>query len=569
VNCRLAVSGLLAGTLALAGCTGGDGTSAKAGGSSKAGGTAYVLTSKTTTTLDPQRVYAARLIWLLDRLAVRTLVQYGAGRGGAKIYPDLATDTGRTSDGGKTWTFALRSDATWQDGSPVTCADIKYGISRTFAADVITGGPTYARLWLDIPRDADGKSSYKGPYTKQGQAGFDKAIDCTSHSITFHLSQRVPYFNQALTLPAFAAYKASQDRGEQSNLAVFSDGPYELEGTFEPGKGATFVRNPKWNPASDPEGFRKSLPDRWVIEEGLAEDTLYDRLIADRGADRFAVTDRDVPAAMVPDVAGVGDLRSRRSTYPGRLVEFIVPNFRSPVCSKPAVRQALAEALDRTGWVVASGGSSLRAPADSLIPPGVAGYHAFDAFGAARGGDPAKAKQTLIDAGISLPVPIRVSYASTPTADAQASALKAGWERDGIFSITLHGVPGTFNSVIEDPANAGTYDVALAVWAPDWPSGSAVLPPLLDSRPNLGKTSSNRDWGWYDDATFNAKVDEMNAAASPAALAARLQQLDEYAQLHGAYIPIALVKTMKLHGSGVRNYTESYIFPDYGAIGVA
>ena len=552
----------------LSACTGG-GHSAKAAGAARAGGTAYVLTSKTTTTLDPQRVYAARLIWLLDRLAVRTLVQYGVGSNGAKVYPDLATDTGRTPDGGRTWTFGLRNDATWQDGSKVTCADIKYGISRTFAADVITGGPTYARTWLDIPRDTDGKSSYKGPYTRQGQAGFDRAIDCSTTAITFHLSQRIPYFNQAVALPAFAAYKASQDHGEQSNLDVFSDGPYELKGTFEQGKGGTFVRNPDWNPKSDPEGFRKALPDRWVVEEGLAEDTLYDRLIADRGADRFAVTDRDVPAAMVPDVAGVSALADRRSTYPGRLVEFAVPNFRSAVCSKPAVREALAEALDRSGWVVASGGTTLRAPAGSVIPPGVSGYHAFQAFGVGQAGDPAKAKRTLTDAGISLPVHIRVSYASTPTADAQASALKAGWERDGNFAVTLQGVPGTFNSVIEDPANASKFDVALAVWAPDWPSGSAVLPPLFDSRPNLGKTSSNRDWGWYDDATFNSKVDGMNATADPAARAKKLEQLDAYAQAQGAYLPIALVKTMKLHGSGVRNYTESYIFPDYGAIGVA
>jgi peptide/nickel transport system substrate-binding protein len=556
--------------LCLSACTSASSHAKSTGTSTRAGGTAYLLTSKTTTSLDPQRVYAARLIQLLRRIAVRTLVQYGArgGAAAATLYPDLATDTGRTPDGGRTWTFGLRTDATWQDGSPVTCADIKYGISRSFAADVITGGPAYARSWLDIPVGADGTSVYKGPYSKHGQAAFDQAIDCTPRSITFHLDQKIAYFNQAVTLPAFGAFKAAQDHGAQSQLEVFSDGPYELDGTYEQGKGGTFVRNPHWNPKSDPAGFRKALPDHWVIEEGLEENTVYDRLLADRGRDRFAVTDRDVPAAMLPEVAGVAGLEYRTSTYSGGQVEFLVPNFRSAVGAELPVRKAMAEALDKDGWVVASGGRTLRTPVDSLIPPGIPGHHAFNAFGVGPSGDPAMARKTLAAAGISMPVRLRVAYNSVPTADAQAAALKAGWERDGVFAVTLQGVPGTFNAVIEDPANAGTYDVAVAIWGPDWPTGASVLPPLLDSRSNIGPTSSNRDWGWYADPRFNALVDAMNAAAAPSVQAKRLQQMDEYAQRQGAYIPVALTNTLKLHGSGVRNYSQPDIFPDFGAIGV-
>lgn len=567
---RSPLAALVVGVVALSSCTGHHSTSAGAASSSKAGGTAYVLTSKTTTSLDPQRVYAARVITFLERLTTRTLVQLGvAGGRGSTLYPDLATDRGTTSDGGRTWRFGLRTDATWQDGSPVTCADIKYGISRTFATDVINGGPTYAIAWLDIPVGTDGSSVYKGPYTKQGQAAFDKAIDCTPNSITFHLNQKIAYFNQAVALPAFAPFKATQDHGAKSQLEVFSDGPYMLQGGFEQGKGGTFVRNPKWNPNSDPTGLRRALPDKWVVEEGLAENTVYDRLIADRGADRYAVTDRDVPASMVAEVAGVSDLQSRTRTYTGGQVEFIVPNFRSAVSAQSAVRQALAEALDKSGWVAASGGSTLRAPTDSLIPPTLPGYHKFNGFGVGDSGDPAKAKQTLIDAGISMPVHIRVAYSSVPTSDGQSASLKAGWERDGVFAVTLHGIAGTFNAVIEDPANVNTYDVAFGIWGPDWPSGSSVLPPLLDSRPNITKSSANRDWGWYDDARFNSMVDAVNAATNPADSANRIEQLDEYAQREGAYIPIALTKTLKLHGSGVRNYRQVDIFPDFGAIGVA
>ena len=70
---------------------------------------------------------------------------------GTSLVPDLATDTRHATDGGKTWSFTLRDGVTWQDGSAVTCEDIKYGVSRTFATDVINQGPTYAIEYLDIP----------------------------------------------------------------------------------------------------------------------------------------------------------------------------------------------------------------------------------------------------------------------------------------------------------------------------------------------------------------------------------------------------------------------------------
>ena len=80
------------------------------------------------------------------------------------LVPDLATDTGTSSEGGKIWTFTLKDGTKFEDGTPITCADVKYGVSRTFATDIITDGPTYAISLLDIPKDDDGNSQYKGPY---------------------------------------------------------------------------------------------------------------------------------------------------------------------------------------------------------------------------------------------------------------------------------------------------------------------------------------------------------------------------------------------------------------------
>ena len=89
------------------------------------------------------------------------------------------------------WKFTLRDGLKWQDGSAVKCEDYAYGISRTFATDVITDGPTYAIVYLDIPADsaADNGSAYPGPYkaTPEQQALFDKAVQCNGNEITFNL----------------------------------------------------------------------------------------------------------------------------------------------------------------------------------------------------------------------------------------------------------------------------------------------------------------------------------------------------------------------------------------------
>ena len=64
------------------------------------------------------------------RLIYRTLTTQGAAPGaeGTKIVPDLATDTGKPSDGGKTWTFTLKDGLFFETGAPITSADVKWGV---------------------------------------------------------------------------------------------------------------------------------------------------------------------------------------------------------------------------------------------------------------------------------------------------------------------------------------------------------------------------------------------------------------------------------------------------------
>ena len=167
---------------------------------------------------------------------------------GTSLVPDMATDLGTATNGGKTWAFTLRDGVTWQDGSDVTCEDVKYGVSRTFATDVINQGPTYAVVYLDIPTDADGSSTYKGPYKNDaaGQALYDKAVTCDGKTITFNLNKPIADFNYTVTL-GFGAVRKADDTGETYGTVapyVISNGPYKVE-SYTTGNGGKMVLRPE------------------------------------------------------------------------------------------------------------------------------------------------------------------------------------------------------------------------------------------------------------------------------------------------------------------------------------
>jgi peptide/nickel transport system substrate-binding protein len=568
----------LAGVVALtaAACGGGGTTATSTSGgtaaAASAGGTLYYLTKRSAEHLDPQRTYIGRDIANEARLVYRTLTTFPVANGKAslKIVNDLATDTGTMSDGAKTWKFTLKDGVKWQDGKDITCADFQYGISRTFAVDTITGGPNYAIQFLDIPSDAKGGSVYKGPYVKDaaGQAAFDKAVTCSGKDITFHLKKPVADFNYTTYLPSFAPYRKDQDKGDKSNFAVFSSGPYMLQGLWVKGKGGTFVRNPNWDPKTDT--VRKAFPDQFVFTEGLTQEVIAQRIMSDQGNDKFAVTDRQVPPSFQPQVLSNPALKSRYENVDAPFVDYLTPNFKK--MTNPLVRQALAVSSDKIGYVTALGGSTSGRPAQTLISPSVLGYKNFNAFNVPDSGDPTKAAALLKQAGVATPVPITFTYqGGTPTTEKFAAALKAGWERNGNFKVTLNELTDTYYDVIQNPANAQKYDVSWASWGADWPSASTVIPPLMDSRVNLSAASTGQDYGYYQNADVNKKIDAAYNTTDLTKQFAMWGDLDEQLAKDVAYIPMVYNKFFFIWGSGIKGWIDNVAFADYpdlGSLGV-
>jgi len=563
----LATAGLM---VSLAACGGGGSSNDNASKAGTKGGTLNDIRFRTAEHTDPQRTYIGRDITDLNRLVYRGLVSFPATKDpkkGVTPVPDLATDTGKATNNSKVWSFTLKDGVKWQDGKPITCADLKYGVSRTFATDVITGGPNYILGFLDVPHGKDGLPLYNGPYKNAHKADFDKAVTCSGNTITYHFNKPWPDFPLAIaSLLAFDPFRKDQDHGDKSNFEVFSSGPYTLQGKWKANKGGTFVRNnTNWDPKTDT--IRKALPDKVVFTEGVTPEVVTSRLIADSGDDQTAITTQAVPPSSYSQVTGA--VANRATLTPSPFVDYLMPNQNR--LKNPAVRKALMMATDSQAWRNAEGGDKAAKPAYSIVNPAVIGYQKNPAFTAPQSGDPAAAKKLLQQAGVKTPYKIKFTYqGGTPTSDKAAAALKAGWEKDKVFKVTLDPLTDTYYDVIDKPTADG--DVFWAGWGADWPAQSAVIPPLFDSRVNLSSASNGQDYGNYRSDKVNKMIDQAASLGDLNAQAQVYQQIDAQLGQDVAYIPLEVTQFYYLHGSKVTGFlqgTGSSGYPDLAVVGVA
>ncbi|MEU3957698.1 ABC transporter substrate-binding protein, partial [Streptomyces achromogenes] len=227
------------------------------------GGTLTIANPVDYTHLDPQKIYAGEA-YSTSLLWGRQLTQYQVIDGRPRLVGDLATDTGTSSDGGRTWTYHLKDGIAWEDGEPVTAQQVKYGIERTFAPG-FEAGPTYWPEWLTGSEDrTEAVKKYGGPKKDGDLEAIETPDDKT---IVFHFPEPqsdVPYMAaQSSSSPV----RADKDTGTGYDVRPFATGPYRIV-EHKQNKSLTLERNPHWKPATDP--IRHAYPDRFEFTFGKA-----------------------------------------------------------------------------------------------------------------------------------------------------------------------------------------------------------------------------------------------------------------------------------------------------------
>ncbi|MFB0616540.1 ABC transporter substrate-binding protein [Streptomyces sp. AGS-58] len=513
------------------------------------GGTLTVLNSQPQTDFDPARLYTSGG-GNVPSLVFRTLTTRNRenGAAGAKVVPDLATDTGRPNKDATVWTYTLKKGLRYEDGTPITSADIKYGVERSFAPE-LSGGAPYLRDWLV------GAADYQGPY--KDKKGLSAIGTPDSRTIVFHLNKPEGEFPYLATQTQFTPVPKGKDTGTKYESHPVSSGPYKVVRNENDGEHLVLARNTNWSAATDPE--RKAYPDRIDVRSGLDSSVINQRLSASQGTDSAAVTtDTNLGPAELAKVTGDKKLAARVGTGHFGYTDYIAFNPRVKPFDDPKVRQAISYAVDRSSVVNAAGGSALAEPATTFLPNQKSfGYTPYDPFPAGRTGDPGKARQLLAQAGHKNGLTVTLTHSNNKdfeTSPEIATALQDALKKAGI-TVTLRGLEDNdyrdkIHSVKTEPG------FFLAHWGADWPSGGPFLAPIFDGR-QIVEDGANFNTGLLDDKSVNAEIDRINKLTDLTAAAARWGALDKKIGGKALVVPLFHPVYKRLYGSDVKNIVIS------------
>lgn len=493
-------------------------------------------------TLDPTGAFSAVGNAIQQDLVSRSLTQYARGEDGtAVLVPDLATDLGRHNEDYTEWTFTIRDDATWEDGTPVTAEEVAFGICRSLDADAFPAGPgnEYSRPYFL------GAEDYAGPYTGEDPdcEAWD-GISVDGQDLTIRMSRPFPdmdYYGASMAMgPAPLGTASDPVPYAQRPLA---NGPYEVE-RWNPDEQLVLVRNEEWDAASDPA--RHQYPERWVFKFNQDQATVDEIMLSDspRGRDALSTS------------VGGGRYREAKRLLGDRLVQTptscvatVTPDYAK--ITDVRVRRALAHAFPYDDVWQAAGevANVTRVRAHSLMPPGMPGQRDGQVDGGPVAYDPERARELLAEAGYAdEPFELTMIYFEVDprVRDAQEQVTK-GLEAGG-FSVTSIPVQESPYNTWLDPGSAldARLNVRAANVCPAWPGGSALLPTLLG-------TGGTFNTAHFSEPSVDREIDRI--ATLP---------VDEQADAWGALdeevmerwfpvVPIAYINRLLVFGAGVGN----------------
>lgn len=514
----------------------------------KSGGTMEVLQRDSYAHLDPGQIYVS------DEGSLATLLHRGltgykaTSNDGSKheVVGDLATDSGTTTDGGKTWKYTLKDGIKFQDGSAITSKDVRHTFERQFAA-FINQGPPYIQQWLADTPGADYRKLLKdGPY--KGKHLPNSILETPDDkTIVFHFKTAHPDLPYALAMAGYAIVSEKGDTQTKYDKAPVVTGPYKIK-EFKSGKSMVLVKNTSWDPKTDP--IRHQYVDQFNITFNQQFETSTKTLLADTGKDQAGLSfNNQVDAGNLSKVLADPKMKSRTVSGYQPYVGQMNINMSHPAMKDKTIREAIAYALPITPFIRAFGGTAAMEPAGGIISPTVSGYDpSFDPFGKKKkpAGDPVKAKELLKKAGKE-GMKLTFGYINTPEGQQYSTAMAAGLKKAG-FNVQRQEIPAeTFYDQVSKLDN--NYDIFHTAWGADWPSASTVIPPLYDGR---AIAEGAQNYSQVNDPKVNSEIDRINKITDPAKAAAEWEKLDQYMVKNVVnVVPTAYYKQTQIAGTKV------------------
>ena len=415
------------------------------------------------------------------------------------------------SQDGCVFTFTLRADARWSDGSVVTAGDFVASFRRALSPTL--GAKAAPRL--HILRGA--RAYNRGETTDFGTVGAEAR---GARTLVLTLERPCASFLSMLAQPVWYPVNVK---------AIERLGPADRRGTAwaRPGR---MVGNGPFT---------------------LAEWSVNHRIVAHRSAsywDAARVSLREIHFyPMTPDTEErafrAGQLHVTDALPPGRAAHhaaaspsplrtdpllgtyFYRLNTRIPALSDARVRRALGLAIDREAIIrrILQGG---QAPAPAFTPPGIAEYTPPALFRH----DPELARRLLAEAGhpggVALP-PIEILFNSSDTHRAVAEALQEMWRKELGVQVTLSNMEQA--SVLAARAR-GAFQVLRSSWTADYADPENFL--------DLWTTGAPDNCTGWSDAEYDALLAMAAGEREPARRRQLLAQAEQRLLMAAPVIPI-------------------------------
>lgn len=495
------VAGALSCALLLSACGGGNtgSTGSAESGSPVRGGDLVMARSQDPQSFDTRQIGDNWSIWTLESMLDTLLVPSADGKG---VESSLATKW-EVGDDKTTWTFHLRDDVTFSDGTPLTAEDVKFS--------------------LDYDRSPEGSFGF-----------LDSAIDSVSapDARTVVVKTTAPWaplladlagFNNSI-FPANFGGKSASEFWERP----IGSGPFKLD-SWDKGTTVKLVRNDRY--------WKKGLPylDS-VTFKNVADDNTRANMLRGGQAqiDEFpaysSITTLDATPGLEVD------------EFPSSNTEYLVMNNKRPELADVHVRRAISYAIDRASMVkaVLFGHGQV---ANSFLSPSMLDYAEVKAPQYDMAAAKAELAQSKYPHGFSTTIMVTAGKSAYATA---AQIIQKSLQQLGI-EVKIKTVDGATAGQMQ---GQGNYDLMLTYFTTDiadpqeWVSFSAMSPTK-----GIGNAMST----FYDNPTVDdlaQQAEQTFDEAQRKQLYTKIQQIIAQDQPHTTlyYTPFVYARSEKVHG---------------------
>jgi len=435
------------------------------------------------------------------------------------------------SDDGLRHTFALRRDATWSDGMPLTAEDFVYALRRLFTP---TTGAAYPHQLFVIRNAREAAAGTRSPT----DIGVSSDGPGTLHLDLEHPSPlllRLLQLQIALPVPRHVIERHRSAWTRPENIAV--NGPYTLA-DWQPQSFVRLRANPRYWGSSTPDFVQ-------VIYYPTANSSLEVR--------RFRAAELDIAINLSSeDIPWLHEhLPQALRSSPGLNVSYIVFNLSKPPFDSPLIREALSLAIDRD-TIVSKVLRTGELAAYSLVPPGTTGFHVSRGVPELELPWSARlehARHLLAQAGytVARPLEFEMRFSSTGSYGRKGCiAAAAMWHMIGVRTRLLT----TEGRVHFSQLREGSFQVAWADWGSTIDDPSAFLD-LLDSNSGLA------NYGHFTDSQFDGLFSEALRVASVERSAALLSVAEARAMSANPVIPIFSIPNRALVSPRLQGWADN------------